>query len=64
MEKVMFIIAIASLGGALAVFVANLLNYGLKEGVMNKKRKSSKWVGGLFIVYVISFALFIFIGSD
>ncbi|WP_078577553.1 hypothetical protein [Salipaludibacillus agaradhaerens] len=64
MEKITFIIAIISLGGALAVFIANLLNFGLKGGILNKGRKSTKWVIGLFIVYIISFAMFIFISSN
>lgn len=59
MEPIMFIIAIVSLGGALIIFVANILNFGLRGGVLSKERKSTKWMIGLFILYIISFAFFL-----
>lgn len=61
MEQITFIVSIISLGLALVIFISNLLNHGFKVGVLNKEHRSSKWAISFFILYIISFALFLFI---
>ncbi|MXQ52744.1 hypothetical protein [Shimazuella alba] len=60
MEKFMLLVAIISFGLAIAIFIANILNYGLKGDVLSIKRKSSKWIVDLFLIYMVSFSSFSF----
>lgn len=59
----MFIIAIISLGGSLVIFIANILNFGIK-GIFSAERKSTKWAIGLFLLYIVSFVIFLLISSN
>lgn len=61
MEQFMLLVAIISLGLAVAIFISNILNYGLKGDILSLKQKSSKWIIGLFLIYMVSFSSFLFI---
>ncbi|MFZ4452510.1 hypothetical protein [Salibacterium aidingense] len=54
MEQIVFIIAMISLGAALVLFIGSILNFGLK-GI----RRYSKWLAALFLVYVVTYAIYL-----
>ncbi|SFQ22900.1 hypothetical protein [Salibacterium halotolerans] len=54
MEQIVFIIAMISLGSALVLFIGSILNYGL-QGI----RRFSKWLTVLFLVYVVTYAIYL-----
>ncbi|GGB38110.1 hypothetical protein F3157_13940 [Virgibacillus dakarensis] len=63
MEQFTFILAIVSLGLAISIFIGNILSNGLGKA-FNTKSKSSKVMFICFLVYVISFVFYIFIGNN
>ncbi|SFL77891.1 hypothetical protein SAMN04488054_1053 [Salibacterium qingdaonense] len=54
MEQSVFIIAMVALGSTLVLFISSILNEGLK-GI----RRFSKWLMTLFLVYVVTYALYL-----
>ncbi|MGY4691611.1 Mas-related G-protein coupled receptor member D [Salibacterium sp. K-3] len=54
MEQIVFIIAMISLGSALVLFIGSILNDGM-TGI----RRCAKWLTGLFVVYVVMYAIYL-----
>jgi len=65
LEQITMIIALVSLGGCFVLFMAGILNF--LQNVFSEKHKTfflgSKWIKfalGLFALYIVSFAAYIF----
>ncbi|WP_010530614.1 hypothetical protein [Lentibacillus jeotgali] len=65
MEQITMIIALVSLGGCFVLFLTSILNF--LQNVFSEKHKTSflgnKWTKsalGLFALYIVSFAAYIF----
>ncbi|MDQ0300260.1 hypothetical protein J2S78_002707 [Salibacterium salarium] len=54
MEQFLFIVAMVSLAGAVILFIAGILNQG-----MNGVRKIAKWLTGLFLLYVVTYLIYL-----
>ncbi|USB33158.1 Mas-related G-protein coupled receptor member D [Paenibacillus sp. YPG26] len=62
MEKIIFIISIASLAVALIVFIGKVLTDGLNKA-FDWKGKPSKIMLCSFLIYMISFGVYIFVSK-
>ncbi|RSL34711.1 hypothetical protein D7Z54_02395 [Salibacterium salarium] len=54
MEQFLFIIAMVSLAGAVILFIAGILNQGI-----NGVREIGKWLTVLFLLYVVTYLIYL-----
>ncbi|BCE07747.1 MULTISPECIES: hypothetical protein [Bacillus] len=62
MEQIVFIVSMLALGATLVTFFGLILNDGLK-GVFDLSRKPVKFMAGTFLLYIVTFAIYILINS-
>lgn len=62
MEQAVFILSILSLAVALILFIGQILTNGLGKA-FDMKSKSTKYMLSSFLLYLISFAVYILIGN-
>ncbi|MBD1381032.1 hypothetical protein [Metabacillus arenae] len=62
MEQILFLISMASLGISVIIFIAKVLSGGLGEA-FKLSNKSTQTMFGIFLLYVITFAGFLFISN-
>ncbi|MCY7815070.1 Mas-related G-protein coupled receptor member D [Bacillus haynesii] len=62
MEQIVFIVSMLALGATLVTFFGLILNDGLK-GVFDLSRKPVKFMAGTFLLYIVTFAVYILING-
>jgi len=63
MEQLFFIIAIASLGIAAVIFIGKILTEGLGGSTFKVSQKSVKVMLSFFALYIVTFAVYMFISN-
>ncbi|MGN9864415.1 Mas-related G-protein coupled receptor member D [Bacillus swezeyi] len=62
MEQMVFIISMLALGATLVTFFGMIFNDGVK-GLFDMSRKPVKFMSGAFVLYIVTFAIYILISK-